>query len=88
LYEFFNVLPSYINSPALPIDSSIILSIIKEIVLNLNSLFNSLLTSDSLLAPQEMVQVSTHMNNNILIENGTNLISTALQMSGHTVSYN
>lgn len=44
LYEFFNVLPSYLNSPAggaWPLDNSIILSLIKEIVLTLNSLFNN-----------------------------------------------
>ena len=28
LYEFFNVLPSYLNSPVLPLDNSIFLSII------------------------------------------------------------
>jgi len=86
LYEFFNVLPSYLNSPALPIDNSIIFSIIKEIVLNLNSFFNSFRTSDSLLAtapqPQEMVQVSTIMNNQ---GNGSNLIPL---MSGNTVANN
>ena len=86
LYEFFNVLPSYLNSPALPIDNSIIFSIIKEIVLNLNSFFNSFRTSDSLLAtapqPQEMVQVSTIMNNQA---NGSNLIPL---MSGNTVANN
>lgn len=82
LYEFFNVLPSYINSPAMPIDNSIIVSIIKEIVLNLNSFFNSFITSDSL---REMVQVSTNMSNKVLIENGTNIIPL---MSGHTVANN
>ena len=53
LYEFFNVLPSFLNSPAglawaatqgdvnWPIDNSTILSLIKEIVLTLNSLFNN-----------------------------------------------
>ena len=82
LYEFFNVLPSYINSPAMPIDNSIILSIIKEIVLILNSFFNSFITSDSL---REMVQVSTNMSNKELIENGTNIIPL---MSGNTVANN
>jgi len=38
LYEFFNVLPSYLNSPGLPLDHSMILSLVKEIVLTLNSL--------------------------------------------------
>ena len=41
LYEFFNVLPSYLNSPVLPLDNSILLGLSKEIVLTLNSLFNS-----------------------------------------------
>ena len=44
LYEFFNVLPSYLNSPVFPLNSSILLSLSKEIVLTLNSLFNSSLT--------------------------------------------
>ena len=89
LYEFFNVLPSYINSPAMPIDNSILLSIIKEIVLNLNSFFRSFITSDSLLAlspqPQEMVQVSTHMTNKVFIENGTQIYPL---ISGNTVANN
>ena len=49
LYEFLNVLPSFLNSPAVVggiassalADHSIILSLIKEIVLTLNSLFNA-----------------------------------------------
>lgn len=63
----------------MPIDNSIIVSIIKEIVLNLNSLFNNLITSDSL---REMVQFSNQINNNIIIENGTNFIH------GYTVAHN
>jgi len=39
LYEFYNVLPSFLNSPALPLDSSILLSLSKEIVLTINTLF-------------------------------------------------
>lgn len=48
LYEFFNVLPSYLNSPVLPSlaeDNSILLSLSKEIVLTLNSLFNDSLSA-------------------------------------------
>jgi len=45
LYEFFNILPSYLNSTVLinpqMADSSVIFSLIKEIVLTLNSLFSS-----------------------------------------------
>jgi NADH-ubiquinone oxidoreductase chain 6 len=40
LYEFFNILPSYINSPILPLDHSIIISLSKELVLTFNSLLN------------------------------------------------
>lgn len=40
LYEFFNVLPSYLNSPGLPLDNSIIFSFIKDIIITLNSLFS------------------------------------------------
>ena len=47
LYEFFNILPSYLNSTVLSYpqlaDNSIILSIIKNIVLTLNSLFSNIL---------------------------------------------
>lgn len=77
LYEFFNVLPSYINSPGLPLDNSIILSIIKEIVLTLNSYFNNITT----LSPwPEAIHSVTD-----IYSNGTNLISL---MSGHTVANN
>lgn len=73
----------------MPIDNSILLSIIKEIVLNLNSLFRSFITSDSLLAlypqPQDMVQVSTHMTNKVFLENGTQIYPL---ISGNTVANN
>jgi NADH-ubiquinone oxidoreductase chain 6 len=45
LYEFFNVLPAYLNSPILSLNDSIIISLIKEIVLTLNALFSSSLAS-------------------------------------------
>lgn len=35
LYEFFNILPSYLNNP---IDSSIIYSYLKDIIININNL--------------------------------------------------
>lgn len=45
IYEFFNILPSYLNSTVLPYsqvsDNSILLSIVKGIVLTLNSLISS-----------------------------------------------
>jgi NADH-ubiquinone oxidoreductase chain 6 len=40
LYEFLNVLPSYLNNTILPLDSSILINIGKEMVLTLNSFFN------------------------------------------------
>lgn len=46
LYEFFNVLPSYLNSSILPFpqvaENSILLSLVKEIVLTLNSFFTTI----------------------------------------------
>jgi len=45
IYEFFNILPSYLNSTVIPnyqvSDNSILLSIVKGIVLTLNSLISS-----------------------------------------------
>lgn len=37
VYEFFNILPSYINSSPLPLDSSYLLSLLKELVLTINN---------------------------------------------------
>lgn len=39
LYEIFNILPSYLNSPVISLDSSILLSLSKEVILSLNSFF-------------------------------------------------
>ena len=39
LYIFLNILPSYLNNPAISLDSSIIYSIIKEMLLLVNSFF-------------------------------------------------
>ena len=38
IFEFINVLPSYLNNPALPIDNSAILSFLKDIVLLINKI--------------------------------------------------
>jgi NADH-ubiquinone oxidoreductase chain 6 len=40
LYEFFNVLPSYLNSSIFSLDYSIMINLSKEIVLTLNDLFS------------------------------------------------
>jgi NADH-ubiquinone oxidoreductase chain 6 len=39
LYEFFNVLPAFLNSPILSLDDSVLINMGKEIVLTLNSFF-------------------------------------------------
>jgi NADH-ubiquinone oxidoreductase chain 6 len=39
LYEFFNVLPAFLNSPILSLDDSVLINLSKEIVLTLNSFF-------------------------------------------------
>jgi NADH-ubiquinone oxidoreductase chain 6 len=67
IYEIFNVLPSYFNSiysyhgqaTELPLDNSVILNLSKEIILTLNSFFNSRIFSSALL---------THSPNNTLLE--------------------
>jgi NADH-ubiquinone oxidoreductase chain 6 len=53
LYEIFNVLPSYLNSPVLPLDNSIILSIFKEIILTLNNFFNILINTSEVVNVKE-----------------------------------
>jgi NADH-ubiquinone oxidoreductase chain 6 len=86
LYEFFNVLPSYLNSPVLPLDNSILLSIIKELVLTLNNFFNNLINFvdgvETIPYPKGGV-VNTAVNaNNLFFNNGFPLLS------GHTVASN
>jgi NADH-ubiquinone oxidoreductase chain 6 len=44
IYEFFNVLPSYLNSSIFSLDSSIVINLSKEIVLTLNDLFSEAAT--------------------------------------------
>lgn len=60
LYEFFNILPLYLNSTVLPLDISILLNVAlskaQEIVLTFNSLLNITNGSVSLLEPIKNLQ--------------------------------
>ena len=46
IYEFFNILPYYLNNTSLPLDNSYLLSLIKNIVLTINNLSLSNLNYD------------------------------------------
>lgn len=75
LYEFFNVLlassTSYLTNPTFSVDNSIIISLLKEIVLTLNSFFNSILSVIgfySFTDPTSIEQIlaSGHHSSNVL----------------------
>jgi NADH-ubiquinone oxidoreductase chain 6 len=93
LYEFFNVLPSYLNSPTLPLDSSIFLSIIKEIVLTLNNFFNNIISNslysvgaESINASPTAFAVGSDFSVSAFFNSYSNNIIPL--MSGHTVASN
>jgi NADH-ubiquinone oxidoreductase chain 6 len=92
LYEFFNVLPSYLNSPTLPLDNSILLSIIKEMVLTLNNFFNNIINTSSFSVGAESIKANppgplvSDLSVSAFFNSYNNNIVPL--MSGHTVASN
>ena|ERR1700761_64209 len=57
LYEIFNILPSYINSPVIPLENSLLITFIKETVLALNSIYVNSLSLTGLVSSEQITSI-------------------------------